>query len=52
MVVLDPCSGCGRRLSGGARKNIEGERAPDGTWSFWVTWEYRCLMCGEYLSGE
>ena len=52
MVVTDPCPGCGKRLSGGARKMVEGSRLPDGSWVFWVSWEYRCRLCGEYMNGD
>lgn len=51
LMVTDPCPGCGRRMTGGARKTIQGERRPDGRWVFWTAWEFTCRECYHYEGG-
>lgn len=46
LVVTDPCPGCGKRLTGGARRKLVGERSDDGSWRFWVAWQFTCHLCG------
>jgi hypothetical protein len=46
MAVADPCPGCGKRYAGGARRKVAGRRVTDGSWFFWVVWEYTCRVCG------
>jgi hypothetical protein len=50
IAVTDPCPGCGKKLAGGFRQKIDGARAADSTWVFWVVREFRCRLCEEHMT--